>query len=400
MASKYILAINKKHIFNPAAAAVAATAIFINKSASWWIGTLPMLPFVISGGYLIARKIRRTDLVWSFLIISGLTVIIWTFVNGGNPISSIKKTIADSAIFFFAYVMLTEPLTTPPTKILRVIYGAMVGFLFAPQVHFGGIYLTPEMALLAGNIFSYAVSPKDRLILKLNEKIKIAPDTYDFVFSSNKRLRYNPGQYMEWTLGHQNPDARGNRRYFTLASSPTENDVRIGIKFYDNSSSFKKAMDDIPPGGTIAASQLAGDFILPRDKNKKLVFIAGGIGITPFRSMIKYLIDKNDQRQITLFFANKYVSEIVYRDIFDEAKQKLGITTIYTLTDKEKLPADWRGEYGRVDGAMIQKYVPDFRQRNFYLSGPNAMVEANEEMLRSLGMSRDQIKTDYFPGFV
>ena len=113
-----------------------------------------------------------------------------------------------------------------------------MGFLFVPQVKFLGYYFTPEQALLVGNIFAFIVSPKDRLILKLKEKIKIAPDIYDFIFLANKKINYNPGEYMEWTMPGENSDERGNRRYFTLASSPTENELRIGVKFYENGSSY------------------------------------------------------------------------------------------------------------------------------------------------------------------
>ena len=120
----------------------------------------------------------------------------------------------------------------------------MVGILASPQVHFGSIYLTPEQAILIGNVFSFLVSPKGRLVLKLKEKIKIAPDIYDFIFTPSQKLSFAPGQYMEWTLGHDNPDSRGNRRYFTLASAPTESTLRLGVKFYPQSSSYKQSMLD------------------------------------------------------------------------------------------------------------------------------------------------------------
>ena len=97
---------------------------------------------------------------------------------------------------------------------------------------------------------------------------------------------------------------------------------------------------------------------MPKDKNQKLVFIAGGIGITPFRSMIKYLIDKNEQRPIVMLYANKHADEIAYADVFIQAQRQLGIKTIYTLTGEP--PANWQGSVGRIDTKMIQQGVPDF----------------------------------------
>lgn len=152
MASKYIFAVGKKHIFNPAALAVFLTSITIAGVANWWVGTLVMLPFTLSG-ILIVRKIRRFELVFYFFITSLATILILSTLKGSDPLVTLKKTFVDSPILFFAFVMLTEPLTTPPTKKLQAIYGALVGFLFSPQLQFAALYTTPEMALLIGNIF-------------------------------------------------------------------------------------------------------------------------------------------------------------------------------------------------------------------------------------------------------
>jgi glycine betaine catabolism B len=400
MASKYILAINHKHIFNPAAIAVSLTALFINQSASWWVGNLALMPFVVIGGLLIVRKIRREDMIFSFILTAVLVSTIFTLVNGGNLFTMFNTLAFHSSLFFFAFVMLTEPLTTPPTKNLQMLYAGLVGFLFVPNVHLASLYSTPELALVAGNVFSYLVSPKEKLILFLKEKIKLSPDTYDFVFPLKRKLAFRPGQYMEWTLEHDKPDDRGNRRYFTLASSPTEDALRLGVKFYEPSSSFKKALLSIDNDKMIIASQRAGDFTLPADPKKKLVFLAGGIGVTPFRSILKYLIDKHESRDIVVVYSNKYQSEIVYTDVLTEAEKKLKAKIIYTLTDKNHIPHDWQGKTGRVDEELIKKEIPDYLDRHFYLSGPHAMVTAFETVLKKMSVSPEKIKTDFFPGFV
>lgn len=408
MASKYIFAIYKKHIFNPAAIAVVLTGFGFYGSASWWIGTSSMLPFLLLG-LLIVRKVRRYDLVFFFFIASITTILGLSLIQGSNLFNTLKQIVYSSPIFFFAFVMLTEPLTTPPTKGLQSIYGVITGVLFAPQLHIGTFYTTPEIALVLGNLFSYLVSPKYKVISTVPEKIKIAPDMTDFLFTPPKKLAFAPGQYMEWTLPHKHSDSRGNRRYFTIASSPTEDKLRLGVKFYPNGSSFKKALADIDIKTPIVGAQLSGDFTLPKDIKQKLVFIAGGIGITPFRSMIKYLIDKKQPRPIVLFYANKTSDEIVYGDIFNQAQAELGIKTVYTLTDQSKIPANWleqapesirQNKIGRIDANMIKQEVPDFWDRIFYLSGPHAMVTAYKETLKSMGIGDSRIKTDFFPGFV
>ena len=399
MASKYIFAIKHKHIFNPAALAVVITAFFINQSASWWIGTLSLAPFVLVGGLMVVRKIKRKDLTLSFFLVAIITIIVFVSLNGGNVFNSLYQALFYSPILFFTFVMITEPLTTPPSRLLRILYGALVGFLFVPQIHFGTFYLTPEIALLFGNIFSYLVSPKKRLTLKLKKFVQVASDTAEFVFDTDSPLHFKPGQYLEFTLGHKKADSRGNRRYFTIASSPTEKELRLGVKFYPQPSSFKKALAQMDDGDTIIASQLSGDFVMPSNKKKKLVFVAGGIGITPFRSMLKYLIDLGQKRDIVLIYSNKKEADIIYKNIFEQAAKLLGIKTIYTLTDLKNIETKWAGKRGAIDGRMILKEIKDWQQRTYYISGPPSMVTGIEKIIMNLGISSRHIKTDFFPGF-
>jgi glycine betaine catabolism B len=398
MASKYIINIRGKHIFNPVALGVALTYFTINQSASWWIGTPVMLPFVLIGGLLVTRKIRRFKLVWSFMAAALVTTVIGAILSGSGLTGSLSTLFLYSPFFFFAFVMLTEPLTTPPTNALRNLYGALVGMLFAPAFHVGSFYTTPEIALLIGNVFSYLVSPKSRLVLQLKEKRQIAPNAWDFIFATSHKLAFAPGQFMEWTLGHEDSDSRGNRRYFTLASAPTESNVRLGVRFNDPSSSYKQALLELNQDDSIIAGQLAGDFTLPKNPNQPLIFIAGGIGITPYRSMIKYLLDNHQKRPITLFYGAATVRDFVYQDVFSQAERELGIRTIRIVEKTDGMPLGWMGLTGRVQPEMIRKYAPNYRDAIFYISGPNVMVDAVKHMLRKMGIADSQIKTDFFAG--
>jgi len=339
-------------------------------------------------------------LVWSFLIVSVVTTVagFW-LIKGTDPMLSLSRTVFDSALFFFAFIMLTEPLTTPPSRPLRIAYGAIVGFLFSPIVHIGSFYSTPEIALVVGNIFSYIASPKEKLMLKLKEIKTIAENTYEFVFSNDRPFTFKPGQYMEWTLAHRDPDSRGNRRYFTVASSPTEPDVRLGVKFYPEPSSFKNKMLYMAPNSIVVASQIAGDFVMPKDPKRPLVFIAGGIGVTPFRSMIKYLVDTKEHRQVTLFYSNKTERDVAYGDILDEAEKEMGIKTVYVVTNPTEKPGQPSPYYKALDAGVIRAEVPNYRDCVFYISGPHGMVSAFQSMLKNMGIRGSNIKTDYFPGF-
>jgi len=399
MSSKYIFTIKHKHLFNPAAFAVAITGFFINQYASWWIGTLVMTPFVLLGGLALIRKLKRTDLALSFFIVALSSILAFSFFKGFDIFSVLWKTLVSSPLLFFTFIMITEPLTTPSSRILRILYGMLTGFLFFPQINIGSLNFTPEIALLFGNIFSYIVGSKKRLTLKFKRAIELSPNTGEFVFESNTPLSFKPGQYLEWTLGHKKVDLRGNRRYFTIASSPTEKEILLGIKFYEKPSSFKIALAQMKENDIIIASQLSGDFVLPRNKKKKLVFIAGGIGVTPFRSMIKYLIDIGEKRDIVLVYANKTEDDIAYKDIFDLAVKVFNLRVIYVISDLKDKTIKWTGEIGFINEKMIKEKISDFSERTFYISGPPSMVSGIEKTIKNLGVKNSHIKTDFFPGF-
>lgn len=396
MVSKYILAINKKHIFNPVGIAVVIAALVGFQSASWWVGTTVMAPFILICGLLVVRKIRYEYLVWAFLVVYLVFTIGLGIASGINPFELSKQVILNSHLLFFAFIMLTEPLTLPPTRNLKILYGALIGVLTVPQIHIGNIYLAPEQVLVIGNIASFIFSPKQKLMLEVARKTKISKDAMEFVFSPVKKFNYKPGQYMEWTLSHKNPDNRGTRRFFTIASSPTEESIRLGINFIgEKGSSFKKKLEK--GNGEIVASSLSGEFTLPKNSETKLVFIAGGIGITPFRSMIKYLVDKNEKRDIVLIYSNTSEDEITYRELFDFARNKLGIKIVYTLSG-ESLSSSWVGSKGRINEKMIKEEVPDYKDRVFYISGSQPLTNSVKSTLKSLGVRNNAIKTDYFPG--
>ena len=394
-ASKYILSLRRRHIFNPAALGVALPGLFLDQPATWWVsGQLWLLPIVVIGGLMIVRKLRRFDLVIAFAAVN-LAVTALTG-DPGDTLASIRFALLDSPFFFLAFVMLSEPLTAPQDRFWRLAYGALVGALAAPNVAVAGYYFTPEVALLVGNLLTFIVSPAGRVVLTLERVERIAAGTYDFVFRPDRRLAFAAGQYLEWTMPVAKPDNRGNRRYFTIASAPAEQDVRLGVRLFREGSAFKRALAKLEPGDQIVASQLAGSFTLPRDPKRKLCFIAGGIGITPFRSMLGELLERGEPRDIVVLYGNGSAREIAYADVLDDAQRELGIATHLAVINPEGAATDMH--IGLIDAEMVRANVPDLADRTFYISGPYPMVTAVRAALRQLGVHRWRIKTDFFPG--
>lgn len=386
MGSKYLLALKKRHIWNPAALGALAVSLMGSGMAIWWVGTPLLFPVVAVVGLLIVRKIRRFDLFWSFVIPSFAMRAVLAVYTGIPVQEGLIQLLLSWPLLFLATIMLTEPLTTPPSRKLRICYGVLVAVLFSVPFDLGIVRSSPLLALLLGNIFSYAVSSHQRLALRFSGKTQMSANVYEFAFTPDAPLAFTPGQYMEWTLPHPAPDTRGNRRYFTVASAPSDAQIRLGVRIAPDGSSFKKALLALKEGATLSAGALAGEFTLPKDASKKLVFIAGGVGITPFVSMLRDLIARGERRDITLFYAASSEEDFAYKALLEEAHRVLGLKTVYVARSF-------------ITEEMLRE-VPEYRARMFYISGPNAMVTTYRTLLRTLGISRRRIKTDYFPGFV
>lgn len=385
MFSKYVLVLNRINIFNPAAVAALLSEVLLNYYATWWVGSVAMLPLTLIIGFLIVKKVRRFEMVGTFLAVSIALIFIVNFDQDYNFTELFSEIFASWPIIFFASVMLTEPLTMPGTKKLQLLYAVLVGILFASRFNVGPVFSTPEFALILGNLIFFLFHPRNKYQLTFKEEIQLAPDIYEFVFTPDKKVGFIPGQYLEWTNPHDQPDSRGNRRFFTIASSPTEDSIRLGIKMNNPGSSFKRALMAMREGTQLFAAQVAGDFIL--DHSKAAVFIAGGIGVTPFRSITKYLIDTKTNHKIDLFYFAKQDSEFVYKDIFASA-EILGFKAHYLVSA------------GKTDlENLIKETLADYLDRKYYLSGPSAMVDSYKAVLNKMGIKRNHIVTDYFPGF-
>ena len=153
MAAKYMLTIARRNVFNPAAFGVALAAAALGSSVSWWIGgSLYLLPLVLAGGILILIKMNAAEMVCAFAVTDLVTVAVTA--PAGDPLRSVSDIVFRSMFFFFAFVMLTEPRTAPLGRANRIFYGALVGVLFAPEIHLGNWYTTPEIALPIGNAFA------------------------------------------------------------------------------------------------------------------------------------------------------------------------------------------------------------------------------------------------------
>jgi ferredoxin-NADP reductase len=223
--------------------------------------------------------------------------------------------------------------------------------------------------------------------LKLATRKTESPGVESFIFKPEEPLVWKAGQFLHYVLNHKATDDRGSDRWFTIASSPCEKHVMITTRFdLKRSSTFKKSLKALKPGDSIEISDLDGDFIVS-DARKEYVFIAGGIGITPFRAILKQAAHEGKLLRVTLLYANRK-SVAAYKKEFDAmTKQNPNLTIHYLFSPQ------------RIDKETVKEFVPDLKKPLFYVSGPEPMVEAIGKMLQQIGVPKKRIKQDWFPGY-
>ncbi|OGG28950.1 hypothetical protein A2971_04865 [Candidatus Gottesmanbacteria bacterium RIFCSPLOWO2_01_FULL_46_21] len=219
-----------------------------------------------------------------------------------------------------------------------------------------------------------------------------------FIFTSDSPISYRAGQHVSIRLPHENPDSRGTIRSFSLSSSSTEKVLAVTTN--EGESSFKKKLFSFSAGDTIEARGPGGGFIFREEDPGHHIMIAGGIGITPFRSMLTYVSDKQLSMPITVLYSNRTPEEIVFKDYLAELSTKV----IHTITRPQDSPTVWSGRTGRIDEALVREIStgPDSVGAGgdrYYVCGSLPFVESMVTLLGTMGIASDRIHFEKFTGY-
>ena len=231
----------------------------------------------------------------------------------------------------------------------------------------------------------------------LTGKETIAEGTMAFQFSKPENFEFRAGQFAEFKLiDPSETDAEGDSRAFSLASAPFEPELVAAMRMRDTA--YKRVLKELPIGTEVNLDGPYGDFTLHRTETTPAVFIIGGIGVTPVRSMIAQATrDKTDHR-IVLLHASRTPADLPFKEDFDRLSQENPNFT-YVAVATDSAADEWPGERGRVNSEMIKKYVSDLTRPKFYLSGPEGMVKAMRTLLIEMGANEDNIRTEEFSGY-
>lgn len=394
-ASKYLLVVRGRHIFNPVAVAAVAIGFSGVAFATWWVATPALLPITLVSAFVILYKTRRMALGMVFVGLAVLLLVMHQTVDG-ESLTGALNSLASWPVLFFAGFMLSEPLTLPPRRWQQLLVATLVAVLFALAPHVAGLSVTPPIALLVGNMVAFIFTQRHQIQLRYVGQRQLTPSNYELIFKSASPLRFTPGQYMELTLPHSKQDSRGARRMFSIASRPGDSEMRFGVKLPPSPSSFKRTLFDLSIGARVAATGISGDFILPRDQHVPILMIAGGIGVTPFISQLLSLQAQGSERSIGLIYAVNGEDEIAYRDELIATGIPVTVVSRDAITN---LPKGWKGVHSSlITHDLLASMINSYNQQpTVYISGPPLMVTATKEQLRRLKVR--SIKTDYFTGY-
>lgn len=233
---------------------------------------------------------------------------------------------------------------------------------------------------------------------RIKEKQEIAKGTLLVTFDLlGEEVNFRPGQYFFVTLpdgGHQ--DDKGLRRHLTVVTSPTEKGV-LGFATRMRDSAFKRTLGELPVGSEVEVEPPKGKFSLPEDPSRPLVFVAGGIGITVFRSMLRYISEERLPYRVTLIYSNRDRESTAFLDELRALEQTLpDFRLILTMTEDP----GWEGETRMVDGNLVKDYFDeDLNQYMFLVAGPPAMAEGVQSALQEAGVRDENLIAERYSGY-
>lgn len=236
-----------------------------------------------------------------------------------------------------------------------------------------------------------------RAILKGRDTL--CAGTTRLYFEKPNGFAFKPGQFANFTVDSpMATDAGGSTRTLSIASAPHEKDLMVAMRLRDTG--FKRAATALPIGTPFLLEGPYGNLILHKDVARPAVFLAGGIGITPFRSMIWHAMEARTAHRISLFYSTRRVEEAAFLNELRETQElNPSFRFIPTITRFDGLPQHWRGELGHITGPMLAKWLPDLQVPLFYIAGPPGMVTAMRRILDEAGVSDDDIRAEEFAGY-
>jgi ferredoxin-NADP reductase len=236
-------------------------------------------------------------------------------------------------------------------------------------------------------------------ICKLKDRKEVAEGTMAFRFEKPLGWTFQAGQYLDMTLlDPSETDPEGNVRSFSIASAPHEETLMVATRMRDTA--FKRVLRAMPFGTAVKIEGPSGDLILQKDSTRTAVFLAGGIGITPFRSIVHWAAKDKLTHRIVLFYCNRRPEDAPFlADLQSLERRNPKYKLIASMTEMEKSHQPWHGETGLINQEMLGRHLKNAASPIYYIAGPPAMVKGLQEMLREAKIKDDDIRAEEFAGY-
>ena len=234
---------------------------------------------------------------------------------------------------------------------------------------------------------------------KLLNRVEVAEGTIAFYFGKPSRFDFKPGQAADLTLSNPpETDSEGNTRTFSIASPPFENHLMFATRMRDTA--FKRSLKKVLLGTQVKIDPPMGSFTLHKNSAKAAVFLAGGIGITPFLSIVRQTDHDQLPHKLHLFYSNRRPEDAPFLDVLQMLeKTNLNFQLVCTMTEMSKSKKEWKGETGLINQEMLSRHLTNLRGPIYYIAGPPAMVAGLRKMLVAANVDEDDIRTEDFAGY-
>ncbi len=402
-ASKYLLAVRGRHLLNPAAVGAAVVTTTGLGASMWWVGSPLLAAAVVILGLAVVLRAGQAAVALSFVVVATVTSVVFAVVQSIQydlpfTLDALAvQALFSSPVLFLGLFMLTEPLTLPTRRGWRLVVAVVVGLGVGWPVLGPTLSITPEVALLVGNLLAFAVSFDRRRTLRLTlvGRRAITPTITELTLRPHTPVSFDAGQYLELGVSHRRPDRRGTRREFSLVTAPGEAEWQVAYRTPQTGriSSYKRALAAREIGDRLTATGVYGSFTLPDDTGAPVLLVAAGIGVTPFVSQLTTDRVNGTRRDVVVVLSASAAAELAYVDDLASARSR-GV--VFTPDEPADLPVGWTWA-GPVPLTpdTLAAHVPDIAARRAYVSGAPSVIRS---LAPALAAARS-VRTDAFAGY-
>lgn len=389
-------------ILNPAAAGLVVAGILLPllgiraTTEAWWVASEPLLWLLLLCGVLVLTRTRLEVPALVLIVVAVLGTVLAYTISGQGLVEAARSAITQGPVLFLTFFMFSEPVTLPERRRGQIAVAALVGVLVAlpalaqtQGIHLGNASWAfgPAAALLVGNLVGFILDRRRGCVLTLTGSERHG-DLVELRFHADPPLRHRAGQWVEVSLPHR-ADLRGQRRVFSVASAPGEDEVRIGVRAAEPLSSFKRELLALETGARVPITRQGGDFT-PAAGTSRLM-IAAGVGVTPFLSHLGGSDGPGDDSVLVLLLREGQPVP------FPDAVSKADRVIVVAPSEPEVMRGEWEFRPGRLDSAALAELVPDVAERQVLVSGSPDQTRRLRSLANQAGATG--VKVDAFSGY-